>query len=78
MLPSPGSRYVEFASIPGYVDHFVPDHVRSGQVDAIRAVLDRLELEATSMSPGADLTTTAGAAYLADCIEAAPHSASST
>ena len=57
-----GVRYVEFASIPGYVDHFVPEHVGSGQVDAIRAVLDRVELGATSMSPGADLTTTAGAA----------------
>jgi L-ribulose-5-phosphate 3-epimerase len=58
-----GIVYVEFGSIPGYIEHVLPDR-KTPEPSALRAALESRGLKAVSVSAGADLATPEGFAYI--------------
>jgi sugar phosphate isomerase/epimerase len=59
-----GIQYVEFGSIPGYIEHVLPDG-KTPETFALRKALDARGLVPVSVSAGADLATDEGFEYIA-------------
>ena len=57
-----GLKYVELASLPGYCEHFEPQDMSPGDVQAIAKLVDRYHLIPISMSGHCDLGTEEGVA----------------
>jgi sugar phosphate isomerase/epimerase len=67
-IAASGVRYVEFGSIPGYIEHVLPDKISTAETKALAADLDARGLVPISMSAGADLGTDEGVRYIEHCL----------
>ncbi len=56
--------YVEFGSIPGYIEHVIPTRMSAAEKRTLREKLDSRGLIPISVSAGADLATPDGAEYI--------------